>query len=61
MEIRRTAKRVADGLMITVFFYVLTSIFSLYLVSRGVDIPYMEFWHAPWQWLMKLLESVGIV
>jgi len=54
----RALRDFRDFILLLLIIYILVSGFSLIAVAMGEDIPYMPFWHKPWQWLFQLFHWV---
>ncbi len=47
---------IAGFVTLIVIMYVVISLGSLAQKIIGEDVAYMPFWHAPWQWLILLIN-----
>ena len=45
---------VVEVVVIILFSYFLLSLVSFWQYANG-DVPYMSFWHAPWQWIINVI------
>lgn len=51
-------KAIVGGAVMFLLGYVIVGGMSLVQVAAGENIPYMDFWHAPWR---VLLQWLGVI